>query len=131
MKKLIESVRTRPVNLILMVAVLGLYFLNNLVLKEHTTGAVQYFCICFLNDLMCPLFFLGYCNLLLITSGRELKKLPWVMLLCFAASLVWEFFAPVIKPSSTTDLLDLVCYTLGGFLYWCILKLTTPKEANV
>ena len=36
---------------------------------------------------------------------------------------VWEFFAPVIKPSSVTDVKDLMCYILGTFLYWCIIKL--------
>ena len=132
MKKLLrhigESIRKKPVNLILMLVVLCLYFLNNLLLKSHATGWLQYFMICHFNDLICPLFFFGYCNLLLITADKEIKKLPWILLLGLCSGLVWEFLAPVFKPSAVTDLVDLLCYLLGTFLYWCILKLTPERR---
>lgn len=76
----------------------------------------------YLNDIMCPLFFLPYSNILLISVDRGLFKLWQLMLLAFAAGLVWEFFAPVIKKGSVTDLRDLVCYQLGTIGYWYLLK---------
>lgn len=123
-----QSIRQKPVNLVLILVVLGLYFLNNLVLKVHTRGRLQYFMICHFNDLICPLFFFGYCNLLLITADKEIKKLHWIMLAGLCSGLVWEFFAPVLKPSTVTDWMDIVCYLLGTFLYWCILKIIPDRR---
>lgn len=122
MNKILTSIKAKPVNLILIILVPCLYLLNNLYLKNHTGGVLQYFMICHFNDLICPLFFIAYSNLLLLTVGRELRKLHWVLLFGICAGLIWEFFAPVIKPSATTDWIDLVFYTLGTALYWCILK---------
>lgn len=120
MKKIGESIYKKPINLVLIVIVLSLYFLNNLCLKSHTSGIVQYFMICHFNDFICPLFFLSYSNLLLISVGKEIKKFHWVMLFGFCSGLIWEFFAPVIKPSTTTDLVDILFYVLGTALYWLI-----------
>jgi hypothetical protein len=121
-RKIIESIRAKPINLVLIVIVLCLYFLNNNLLKFLTNGLVQYFMICHFNDFICPLFFLAYSNLLLITVRREISQFKWLMLFGFCSGLVWEFFAPVIKPSTTTDIMDLLFYTLGTALYWCIVQ---------
>ena len=128
MKKLAASARFRPVNPVLMAAVLVLYFLNNRWFKAHTDGPVQYFMICHFNDLICPLFFLAYSNLLLLTVGRELRKIHWVLLFGLCSGLIWEFFAPVIKPTATADPWDLLFYLIGTGLYWCILKFITRRR---
>lgn len=39
------------------------------------------------------------------------------------SGLIWELFAPIIKSSSVTDIVDLIAYLFGTFLYWCIIKL--------
>lgn len=123
-----DSIRQKPINLILILVVLALYFLNNGIFKHHTSGWLQYFMICHFNDFICPLFFFGYCNLLLITANKEIKKLHWILLMGLCSGLVWEYFAPVIKPSTVSDVMDLVFYLLGTFLYWCILKLTPDRR---
>lgn len=123
MKKLLHSMAVRPVNPVLILGVLILYFFNNLYLKSHTGGTVNYFFICHFNDLICPLLFVGYSNMLLLTVGKELKKLHWIALYCFCASLIWEFFAPVLKPTVTPDWWDVAFYMAGGILYWVILTL--------
>ena len=128
MQKIIGSIKKKPINLVLMIIVLFLYFLNNTYLKVHTVGFVQKFLICHFNDLICPLFFVAYSNLLLISVNRELKKLKWIMIFGFCSGLIWEFVAPLIKPSSVTDILDLLFYTLGTFLYWCIYKLFPDRR---
>ena len=123
MAKIFSSIRKTPINLILIIAVLLLYFLNNMFLKWHTTGIVQEFFICYFNDLMCPIFFLSYSNLLLLGINMELKKLHWILLYGFCAGLIWEFVGPLIKVSSVTDFFDLVCYLLGSIFYWGITRL--------
>lgn len=130
MKKIIQSIRQKPINLVLMILVLFLYFLNNTYLKVFTEGGVQKFLICHFNDFICPLFFIAYSNLLLISVNKEIKKLKWVMIFGFSSGLVWEFIAPLIKPSSVTDILDLLFYTLGTFLYWCIVKLFHDRRVK-
>ena len=115
MKKIFQSIKQKPINLVLMIIVLFLYFLNNTFLKVYTEGVVQKFLIC-------------HSNLLLISVNREMKKLKWIMIFGFCSGLIWEFVAPLIKPSSVTDILDLLFYTLGTFLYWCIAKLFPDRR---
>lgn len=123
MEKIFRSIKQKPVNLVLMILVLFLYFLNNSYLKMCTHGGFQKFLICHFNDFICPLFFIAYSNLLLISVNKEMKKLKSIMIFGFSSGLVWEFVAPLIKTTSVTDVLDLLFYTLGTFLYWCIIKL--------
>ena len=123
MKKLLHSMAVRPVNPVLILGVAMLYGFNNLWLKSHTSGEVNYFFVCHFNDLICPLLFVGYSNLLLLTVGKEIRKLHWILLFCFCACLIWEFFAPVLKSSVTPDWWDVTFYMAGGILYWAILKI--------
>ena len=127
-KKLLKSIKYRPLNAILIVSVLFLYFLNNSVLKNITTGIVYEYCVCYLNDLICPLFFLAYSNLLLITVRKELTSLRSILLVSIPAGLIWEFVAPLMKSSSVTDPIDLICYLLGSLIYWWILKTATARK---
>lgn len=117
------SVKLKPINLILIIGVLILYFLNNFVFKKYTSGLIQHFFICYFNDLICPLLFFSYSNILLISINMELKKLKWIMLMGLCSGLIWELFAPLIKSSSVTDIVDLIAYLFGTFLYWCIIKI--------
>lgn len=121
--RIIDSIRIRPINLTLIICVSILYFINNTVLKLCTTGHLQLFFICHFNDLICPLFFLSYSNLLLITIQRELTKIKGIVLLCLIAGLIWEYFTPLIKPSSVSDIVDIICYLVGASLYWFLLTL--------
>ena len=80
MKKIVESIRKRPVNLMLLILVVFAYWINNLFLKEHSGGLLRVFFIGYFNDLICPLFFFSYANMLLITVGKEIARL-WVICL--------------------------------------------------
>lgn len=120
--KILFSIKKRPLNLVLLVGAAGLYLLNNLYLKHVTGGLLYEFMNGYFNDLICPLFFLSYSNILLISVSREMSKLWQLALFSLAAGLVWEFFAPVIKKGSITDLKDLVCYQLGTIVYWILQK---------
>lgn len=128
MRKIYNSAQKRPINIILLVCVIGLYFVNNHYLKAHTMGNIRLFFICYFNDLMCPLFFFSYANLLLITVNKELHRFWSIIAVGICTSLVWEFFAPLIKPSSTTDLVDIICYMSGSVIYWAILHFMRKKD---
>lgn len=127
MKKIVESIRKRPVNLMLLILVVFAYWINNLFLKEHSGGLLRVFFIGYFNDLICPLFFFSYANMLLITVGKEIARLWVICLVSLCTSCVWEFVAPLMKPSSTTDPLDIFCYITGGVVYWAILRYLKNK----
>ena len=127
MKKIVESIRKRPDNLMLLILVVFAYWINNLFLKEHSGGLLRVFFIGYFNDLICPLFFFSYANMLLITVGKEIARLWVICLVSLCTSCVWEFVAPLMKPSSTTDPLDIFCYITGGVVYWAILRYIKNK----
>ncbi len=52
MKKLVDSIRKRPINLILLISVISMYLFNNLFLKEHSSGLLRLFFVCYFNDLI-------------------------------------------------------------------------------
>ena len=122
LRRLAKSLRMRPLNIILIVVVAAMYACNQVFIKQHTSGLLQAFAICYLNDLMCPFLFLSYCNLLLLTINRELIRLPSILTLCLSAGLVWELAAPIVKKASVTDPVDLLCYLAGGAGYWLLLR---------
>ena len=127
MKKIVESIRKRPVNLMLLILVVFAYWIKNLFLKEHSGGLLRVFFIGYFNDLICPLFFFSYANMLLITVDKEIARLWVICLVSLCTSCVWEFVAPLMKPSSTTDPLDIFCYITGGVVYWAILRYIKNK----
>lgn len=128
MKKIVESIKKRPINLFLIIFVLCAYWINNYFLKVHCTGILKLFFVCYFNDLICLLFFFSYANLLLITVNREISKLRYYILISLCTSCVWEFIAPLLKSSSTTDVNDIVCYLIGGIFYWLILTIIKKKD---
>lgn len=99
-----------------------LYLLNNFIVKRFSTGIFYYFSVCYFNDLICPIGFLAYVNLMLSFINKNMEKLYQILAFCFLCGLVWEFIAPIIKDSSVTDFFDLLCYCAGGVLYWIIKK---------
>jgi hypothetical protein len=125
--RLIFAIKQRPWNLVLIFIVICLYLINNLYLKMNTTGLVQRFFVCYFNDLICPLLFMSYSNLLLFTVNRELSRFLWIMLVGLLSGVVWELCGQIFKPSAVADIYDLVCYIIGAFLYWLINRINRGK----
>lgn len=130
MNRLNASIHKRPVNIILIVSVIGAYLLNNLFLKKNSTGIIHYFFMCHFNDLICPLLFFSYINLLLLTVDKELTSLWKICLISICTSFVWEVWAPLVKKSSITDPIDVVCYFLGSIIYWNVLNFTQKRNSH-
>lgn len=131
MYKLIDRIKKRPLNIILIFIVAILYVVNNIWLKDLVPYNIRWFFVCYFNDLICPLLFLSYCNLLLLTTNREVTSLKALFLIGLAVGAIWEFGAPILKPTSTTDLMDIVCYLMGSILYWFILRLNIKEKTRI
>lgn len=123
MKSLFTSVQKRPINILLMIFVSGLYLANNLIIKPNSGGILHMFFCCYFNDLICPLFFFAYTNMLLLTIDKELTNFWAICGMGVIVSVAWEYCAPYLKSSSVSDPVDIVCYMAGSVMYWGLLKL--------
>ena len=113
-------IKRNKLEIFLVVATAIFYLLNNFVFKNISTGVVHYFLVCYFNDLICPIGFLAYVNIMLSFINKKLEKFYQILIFCFICGVVWEFLAPLLKKSSVTDPYDLLCYCIGGKLYWII-----------
>lgn len=128
MDKIRKSIAKAPMDLILICIIALLYTLNNIVLKQHTTGIIREFLVCYFNDLMAPMFLIAYSNIVLGTKEKRLYRIRHILPFCLCAGIVWEFFAPIIKNGSVTDPFDIIAYLIGGSMYWVLEKVRTRKN---
>lgn len=101
-------------------AVVLLYAVNVLFLRDNAHGGFGWFCKCYLNDLICPLLLLSYANILLLTRDMELRRLHVILFICAVAGALWEMHISALKPQAVSDVADFFCYLAGGVLYWII-----------
>lgn len=127
MKGILQSIRKRPLNIILIFIGAMLYLINNLFLKENLPRTISWFFTGYFNDLICPLIFFSYANMLLLTTGRELQRLFFLLAAAAGAGFVWEFAAPLWKDGSVTDPADMLCYFAGSIVYWFLLQCCLRK----
>ncbi len=117
-------------NIVLCFIVVGLYILNNSWLKFYTNGMLREFSRCYLNDLMATVVLMGYINLLLHTRNQYIYTLKSIEFICFCSGLVWELWMPLIKKESVSDINDMICYLLGGVIYWVLYKVVVLREIS-
>lgn len=118
----------RKINWVGIAIAICVYIVNKMCLIPYTRGQLNYFCRCYLNDVVCPLFFLGYCQILLIWIDHEIKSWWKCMLFIMIAGCVWEYGAPFINAKAVSDVWDLVCYFIGGTVYFLAMKYEQRKE---
>lgn len=123
-----NAIWRRKTNVICMLVAIVIYCLNQLVLKKLFEGGMGYFCNCYLNDLVCPLFFLSCAQIMLIWAKYEIKNYIGLLLLGMSAGCVWEYFAPVINHNAVTDVYDLVCYFGGIQIYYFVISIEKRKN---
>ena len=79
------------------------------------------------NDLMAGMLFPAYVNIWLALGGYRLRGWIYPLLCTLAAGCVWEFVAPLYRPQSVSDPLDLVAY-LAGTLIYCVVDHLAMKR---
>ena len=124
MRKIIKNKQNLSFDIINIITIVSLYLLNNACLKNvFRYTDIGWFFVGYFNDLICPIGFLSYLNIIYSCVDYRIQKISEILLWMLVAGLVWEFIAPMIKSNSVTDVWDLICYQLGGVLYYCILKM--------
>lgn len=117
---IVQAVCKRKIHIILMFLVIILYIVNKVIFIPNTTGIVAVFFQGYFNDLICPLFYLSYCQVWFIWIGHELETLGSIIVCGMLGGLIWEFVAPVINPKSVCDFYDLLCYFVGTLIYYFV-----------
>lgn len=121
-RELLDAVKKRKINYYGVLVVGIIYILNKRYLAINTKGKFQYFLQCYLNDLVCPFFFLGISQIMLIWINHEIKNLKHYISIAILIGIIWEYVAPIINPKSVTDTFDICCYLLGTIFYYILWK---------
>lgn len=127
---LLAAVKKRKTNYYSILVVGAIFFLNKNFFAIHAERWVQYFCKCYLNDIICPVLILGISQIMLIWAGYEIKYFKHYMSISVLMGIIWEYFAPIINPKSVTDIIDIFCYMLGTFFYYILWKYEINKTAS-
>ena len=110
-------------NVVMVCIVALLYFFNNTFFKHLSPlQPLSYFLNCYFYDLICPFGYLAGLNLIAFFTLKEFRIVDFwrIQLWTLVAGLIWEYVAPLLKPTSVTDLLDLLCYQAGAVGYYFI-----------
>lgn len=121
-KCILKGIKKRPEYAVMAVCVILLYSFNNIYLKVVTVGIVNYFFVCYFNDLICPVLFLSYINILTMSVNKEVRKLWVILVICILSGLFWELKFPMLKHEAVSDPYDILFYIFGGLIYCIIVK---------
>ena len=112
---------------LIMIIVFILYEINNNIIIEYLSGSLKNFFISYFDDMICTTFFIAYINFFLTIKNKKIVKLKYIVIICIILGFFWEYITPIYKPDTTTDILDLVFYIIGGIFYWKMLQVHNKK----
>ena len=77
----------------------------------------------FFNDLLAVPLYFSIMNILgMYFNGKEITSFKLLFLLTILLSFLGEYVAIYLRPGSTTDYLDVVCYFIGMLIYYLLKK---------
>lgn len=77
----------------------------------------------FFNDLLAVPLYFSIMNILgMYLNGKEITSFKLLFLLTILLSFLGEYVAIYLRPGSTTDYLDVVCYFIGMLIYYLLKK---------
>lgn len=119
-----ENERRRYIyaDIFIMAMIALVYALNAVVIKPNVGGAVGYFAVCYLNDIMAPCFALSYVNIVAGAAGLRIRGFAVIEALSVTMGLFWETASQLIKPEAVADPLDIAACALGGVIYWALCR---------
>lgn len=118
-----------------------LYFANNIYIKKIEIEFLYEFSNYYFNDMICPMALMSLTNLFLMfyiplctklfknypTFLNRLKHgfydLHRILVYCFLCGIYWEFIYPKNHSDSTSDIMDIACYLIGGLMYYISSKI--------
>ena len=93
---------------------------------------VSYFMRCYFNDIFGSTLFLLFLNLVYsFLFPKYVVRFYHVEILMLICGVLWEYFTPLYRSDTTTDIIDVFAYLLGGVIYWYILGRKYFKKQDV
>lgn len=100
-----------------------LYLLNKSVFEKIFTGFIFIFCNSYFSDIIAPIVYLSVIEIIIyFCCNYKLKNYIYILTIGIIAGFVWEYIGPIINPSSTKDVNDLICYIIGTNIFFGLLK---------
>ncbi len=101
----------------------AIYIFNRLCKGYINIPLIGYLCKCHLNDYIGGIIFPAYVNILLIQTNRKpVKSYSAIGTMMLCCGIVWEYIFPYLFAYSTSDILDVVSYILGGITYCFLIR---------
>ena len=105
-----------------------IYVFNRFILKSLDLLFISYFLKNHFNDFLGGILFCCYVNALLFYNKKKLIT-NFFLLFSFMliVSIIWEYIFPLFLKYSTSDMLDIIAYMCGTFLYYLLLNKYNKK----
>lgn len=119
-------------NLKLGLIVFIIYVFNRFLLKSLDLPYISYFLENHFNDFLGGILFCCYVNALLFYNKKKLIT-NFFLLFSFMliVSIIWEGIFPLFLKYSTPDILDIIAYMCGTFLYYLLLNRYNKKLNDI
>ena len=117
-------------NLLILITCVLLYVFNTFIFSKLNDMILKYFFSCYFNDLLAPILLFSYINLILSLINKKIYSLKYLMIIIIPCSLIWEYLAIFLKPTSVSDPMDILFYFYGTFIYWMVYKIWVQKKEN-
>ncbi len=102
----------------------------NELIKYQLSGVIGVISVCYFKDFMGSIAFVALVNIAArLCLQRTFQQAKHIIVLMLFAGFVWEFLMPFIR-TTTTDLLDIVAYVLGGLSYCLLIKIITRTKCR-
>lgn len=115
-------------NFLIFLICVFLFELNTMIFSSVSFYQVNYFFLSYFNDLLAPILLFSYINLILSLIKQQIYSLKYLIIIILLCSLVWEYLAIFLKPTSISDPIDILFYILGTLIYWIIYKNWIQKQ---
>lgn len=109
-------------NLIIIIATLILYFVNQTFKCSYPNGYFSWFMNCYFNDIIGGITFIAYTNIFFELHNQPTKSLLTIELVLLGCGLFWEIVTPIYRKNTVGDFWDIIAYLFGGFWYWILIK---------
>jgi hypothetical protein len=111
----------------ILLLIIGIAAINQTLLKFRFDGVIGTFFNYYFNDVLAALLILVWTNVLMSLIDRQFDNIFHIFLLTFTIALFWEYVTPLYKSGSTSDVLDVLAYLLGGVIYTIFIRLNKQK----
>lgn len=108
------------------IVIVAILYIINIFVKKHTNNS---FLNCYFNDVLCPIIAMSYLNIMLSIYNIKIRSFVPIIILMLVCGIMWEYIG--LNPKRVSDVMDIVCYVVGGAIYWFIFKIISYWRRNV